>query len=375
MSKDQNVLSISIIVPVFNEAQTLKPLYYQICDVLSTIGVPYEIIFVDDGSTDGSFAVMEELYHTHQEMMTTEEPLPNDSSREFEADSSPAQYDRHPTDRNASSDDIVKSSPTSQVIVIQFRHNMGKAAALATGFAHATGDIVITMDADLQDDPHEIPQFLAKLEEGYDLVSGWKVHRQDPWSKVLLSRIFNRVVCLCTHLSLHDINCGFKAYRREVIQDLQVYGDRHRYLPILAHQNGYRVTEVPVKHHPRKFGKSKYGLGRIPRGLFDLLTILFLNRYLKRPLHFFGSLGLICLIGGMGINTYLAVLWLIQKGIGFRPLLMLGVLLMILGMQFLSIGLLGELFTNAFERIDRHYPIKTVLRQKTPPSSCKNGGS
>ena len=153
-----------------------------------------------------------------------------------------------------------------------------------------------------------------------------------------------------------------------MIQDLQVYGDRHRYLPILAHQNGYRVTEVPVKHHPRKFGKSKYGLGRIPRGLFDLLTILFLNRYLKRPLHFFGSLGLISLMGGMGINMYLAVLWLIQKGIGFRPLLMLGVLLMILGMQFLSIGLLGEMLTNAFERMDRRYPIKTVLRQKTPPS-------
>ena len=262
-----------------------------------------------------------------------------------------------------------QSQLSSDLIIIQFRHNMGKAAALAAGFTYATGDIVITMDADLQDDPGEIPQFLTKLEEGYDLVSGWKVHRQDPWSKVLLSRIFNRVVCLCTHLSLHDINCGFKAYRREVIQDLQVYGDRHRYLPILAHQNGYRVTEVPVKHHPRKFGKSKYGLGRIPRGLFDLLTILFLNRYLKRPLHFFGSLGLISLMGGMGINMYLAVLWLIQKGNWIpSPADAGGSMLMILGMQFLSIGLLGEMLTNAFERMDRRYPIKTVLRQKTPPS-------
>ena len=335
---------ISIVIPTFNEEQTLESLYHQIRSVVKGLNVASETIFIDDGSTDGSFAIIEAIYYAHQESMLAMGSLPDDSSRKCEGISADNQ-----------------SQLSSDLIVIRFRHNMGKAAALAAGFAYATGDIVITMDADLQDDPCEIPQFLAKLEEGYDLVSGWKVHRQDPWSKVLLSRIFNRVVCLCTHLSLHDINCGFKAYRREVIQDLQIYGDRHRYLPILAHQNGYQVTEVPVKHHPRKFGKSKYGLGRIPRGLFDLLTILFLNRYLKRPLHFFGSLGLISLIGGMGINTYLAVLWLIQKGIGFRPLLMLGILLMILGMQFLSIGLLGEMFTNAFERVSQHYPIKTVL--------------
>ena len=332
---------ISIVIPIFNEAESLKLLYCQIRDVLGIIGVPYEIIFVDDGSSDESFCIMEEIYRLHQEWKWT----PVDSSV-------PSSLE---TDQSSS------GAAISQIVVIQLQYNIGKSAALGVGFAHATGDIVITIDADLQDDPSEIPNLLAKLEEGYDVVSGWKVNRQDSWSKVFLSRIFNRVVSWCTHLNLHDINCGLKAYRRSAIQDFQMYGDRHRYLPILAHQNGYSVTEVPVRHHRRQFGKSKYGVGRIPRGLFDLLTILFLHRYMKRPLHLFGMVGSACLIGGGGINTYLAVLWFVQGHIGFRPLLMLGILLMIMGMQFLSIGLLGEMFSNAFERLDRHYPIKTLL--------------
>ncbi|MDE0186954.1 MAG: glycosyltransferase family 2 protein [Candidatus Poribacteria bacterium] len=331
---------ISIIVPAFNEAPTLKPLYYQICDLMGIIGSPYEMIFVDDGSTDGSFDILQEIYHFHQDGVSAEADTRCPSNKEFANIQSPA---------------------VSQVIVIQFRCNMGKAMALAAGFARARGDVVITIDADLQDDPSEIPNFLAKIEAGYDVVSGWKINRQDSWSKVLLSRLFNRVVCWFTRLNLHDINCGFKAYRRQVIQELLVYGDRHRYLPILAYQNGFRVTEVPVKHLPRQYGKSKYGIERIPRGFLDLLTILFLNRYLKRPLHFFGVLGLLCFISGIGINFYLAVLWFVQGGIGFRPLLMLGILLMILGLQFFSIGFLGEMFTNAFERINRRYPIKRVL--------------
>lgn len=330
---------ITIIAPVFNESATLKPLYHQIRDVMGIIGSPYEIIFVDDGSTDGSFSIMREIYHLHQDWVSAAMDAPSFSNHEFEG-----------------------AHVVSQVIVIQFRRNMGKATALASGFARAKGDIVITIDADLQDDSNEIPQLLAKIEEGYDVVSGWKMDRQDSLPKILLSRIFNRVVCWCTHLHLHDINCGFKAYRRAVIQELLVYGDRHRYLPILAHQNGFRVTEVPVKHLPRQYGKSKYGFERIPRGFMDLLTILFLDQYLKRPLHFFGVLGLLCLIAGTGINIYLAVLWFVQGGIGFRPLLMLGILLMILGIQFFSIGFLGEMFTNAFERLDRRYPIKKVLK-------------
>ena len=311
---------------------------------MGMIESPYEIIFVDDGSTDGSFDIMEEINNYHQEWASAVADTSSSSSRESE----------EPLVGNS-------AQMPSEVIVIQFRRNMGKAMALAAGFARASGDVVITIDADLQDEPAEIPRLLAKIEEGYDVVSGWKINRQDSWSKITLSRIFNQVVCWSTRLNLHDINCGFKAYRREVIQEFLVYGDRHRYLPILAHQNGFRVTEVPVKHQPRQNGKSKYGFERIPRGFLDLLTILFLNRYLKRPLHFFGVIGLLCLIAGTGINIYLAVLWFVKGGIGFRPLLMLGVLLMILGMQFFSIGFLGEMFTNAFERLDRRYPIKRVL--------------
>ena len=343
MERDSFPRSIAVVIPVFNEAPSLKPLYHQIRDVMRIIGAPHEIIFVDDGSTDGSFNIMAEICDLHQEWMLAETNMPNISSQE-------------------SGSNQVRSA--SQVVVIQFRRNMGKALALAAGFARASGDVVITIDADLQDDPAEIAHLLAKIEEGYDVVSGWKINRQDSWSKIMLSRIFNRVICWCTRLKLHDINCGFKAYRRQVIQELLVYGDRHRYLPILAHQNGFQVTEVSVKHQRRQYGKSKYGLERIPRGFLDLLTILFLNRYMKRPLHFFGVLGFLCLITGTGINIYLAVLWFVKGGIGFRPMLMLGILLMILGIQFFSIGFLGEMVTNAFERLDRRYPIKRVLEEK-----------
>ena len=331
---------ISIIIPTFNEAPTLESLYHQIRDVMGTIRAPYEVIFVDDGSTDGSLGILREICGIHQKWSSAATATLCPSSKELE--------NNH-------------AREATQVIVIQFRRNMGKATALAAGFARAKGEIIITIDADLQDDPGEIPSLLAKIKDGFDVVSGWKINRQDSWFKVLLSRIFNQLVCWCTRLDLHDINCGFKAYKRQVIQEILVYGERHRFLPILAHHNGFRVTEVPVKHLPRQSGKSKYGFERIPRGFLDLLTILFLNRYLKRPLHFFGVLGLLCLISGTGINIYLAVLWFVKGGIGFRPLLMLGILLMIVGMQFFSIGFLGEMFTNAFERLDRRYPIKRVL--------------
>ena len=297
---------VSVVLPVFNEAQTLKQLYQQLQIALKALSVDYELIFIDDGSTDGSFEVLQALYWEQVD--------------------------------------------DTEIKLLRFRRNRGKAAALAAGFAHVTGDAVVTMDTDLQDDPTEIPQLLAKLSEGYDLVSGWKFPRLDPLSKRLFSRIFNKVTGLLTGVDLHDINCGFKAYRAEVVKGMHLYGELHRYTPILAHQNGYRVTEVKVKHHPRRFGRSKYGWERIPRGFFDLLTVLFLTKYFQRPMHFFGVWGLFLTGIGFFINLYLAILWFIEGGIGFRPLLMFGILLMVLGGQFFSIGLLGEMLTHAISR-------------------------
>ena len=228
--------------------------------------------------------------------------------------------------------------------VIHFKRNQGKAEALMAGFAAATADIVITMDADLQDDPSEIPKLIETLNnENYDVVSGWKYPRKDPIEKRAFSFVFNRVTAFSTGVKLHDMNCGFKAYRAEVVKELYLYGDLHRYIPILAHQAGYKVGEVKVRHHPRRFGVSKYGFKRIPKRFFDLFTVLFLTKYLKRPLHVFGTIGAAVASIGILIGFYLAVLWVMKGGVGFRPLLMLSVLMIILGIQFFSIGLLGEL--------------------------------
>jgi len=351
----QTESKISIIIPVLNEAPSLKTLYSQIRDVMTEMGNPYEVIFVDDGSTDDSFEVMKEIYllsKKENDSLTSAELKPQALMRTVNLSSCSGQ----------SYSQLLKRNNNAQITVIQFRRNMGKAAALAAVFANATGDIIITMDADLQDDPAEIPNFVAKIHEGYDVVSGWKFHRKDSLSKVALSKIFNQVTCLATRLKLHDINCGFKAYRLEVIRDIQVYGELHRYLPILAHQKGYRIAEIKVQHHPRQFGRSKYSIGRIPKGFYDLLTVLFLTKYINRPMHVFGTFGIGCIISGTFINLYLAILWVLQGGIGFRPLLMLGILLMILGAQFFSVGLLGEMFINRFEAFQQKYPIKTILK-------------
>ncbi len=222
------------------------------------------------------------------------------------------------------------------------------------GFAAAIGDIVITMDADLQDDPSEIPKLVEALNnENYDIISGWKYPRKDPLEKRMFSFVFNRVTAFFTGVELHDMNCGFKAYRAEVVKELYLYGDLHRYIPILAHQEGYKVGEVKVRHHPRRFGVSKYGFKRIPKGFFDLFTVLFLTKYLKRPLHVFGTIGVIVAFIGVLIGLYLAVLWSMEGGVGFRPLLMLSVLMIILGIQFFSIGLLGELVIGLISRLER----------------------
>ncbi len=253
------------------------------------------------------------------------------------------------------------STPVFRVHVIHFKRNQGKAEALIAGFAASTGEIVITMDADLQDDPGEIPKLLETLDsESYDVVSGWKYPRKDPLEKRAFSFVFNRVTAFFTGVKLHDMNCGFKVYRAEVVKELHIYGDLHRYIPILAHQAGYKIGEVKVRHHPRRFGVSKYGFNRIPKGFFDLFTVLFLTKYLKRPLHVFGTIGGIVAFIGILIGLYLAVLWTVEGGVGFRPLLMLSVLMVILGVQFFSIGLLGELVIGLISRLERR-----VLGEKT----------
>jgi glycosyltransferase involved in cell wall biosynthesis len=273
----------------------------------------YEILFIDDGSTDGSLAKLKELRNRDR-----------------------------------------------QVKIVSFRKNYGKSAALSQGFKLAAGEIIITMDADLQDDPEEIPNLIDKINSGFDMVSGWKKKRNDPLSKTIPSKLFNRTTAILTGIRIHDFNCGLKAYRREVVKEIPVYGELHRYLPVLAHWLGYQVGEIVVKHHARRFGKTKYGLRRFFDGFFDLLTVLFLTRYRQKPMHLFGLLGLITFLLGSLILAYLTVLWFIGPGIGNRPLLFLGILLVIVGMQSFSIGLIGEMITNARDEV-RIYSVKEQL--------------
>jgi glycosyltransferase involved in cell wall biosynthesis len=292
-----SAVEVTVVLPVLNETESLPPLYRELTDTLEALGRSYELIFVDDGSTDGSFATLEKLHRQ---------------------------------------DDRVR--------VIRLRRNFGKAAALGAGFAEARGEAVVTLDADLQDDPAELPRLLARLEDGCDLVSGWKQDRRDPRSKTWPSRVFNRVTGALTGLPLHDFNSGFKVYRREVVQELPLYGELHRFIPALAAWRGFQVAEVPVRHRPRRFGRSKYGSARLWRGFLDLMTILFLTRYTRRPLHLFGGLGLVTSAAGLGVNVYLTALWLGgARPIGGRPLLAFGVLCVLVGIQFFSVGLLSEL--------------------------------
>ena len=302
----KTIPDISIVVPLYNEQESLTELHQKIKSVIHEMNKSYEIIFIDDGSTDDSGTVLEQLY-----------------------------------------------SENRNVKYIQFRKNYGKSAGLAAGFKAASGQFVITMDADLQDDPDEIPHLLAKLEEGYDLVSGWKKVRHDPFIKRNTSKIYNLFTSAFSGIRLHDFNCGLKAYRLDVVKSMSVYGEMHRYLPVIAHQNGFRVTEMPVKHHPRKFGSSKFGIARFARGAFDLMTITFLTRYKKRPLHLFGLLGLSSFSLGFIVLVILTYQRLFMSMyLSNRPLLFLGVLLTIVGIQFFSIGLLGEMITDIHQDKD-----------------------
>lgn len=312
-SPKETGVQVSIVVPLFNERENLKPLWAMIQEAMAPLDKRHEVIFVDDGSTDGSFQVLERLH-----------------------------------------------SENGNVKVIQFRKNHGKSAALAIGFEQACGDAIITMDADLQDDPSEIPNLLSKLQEGYDLVSGWKFKRHDPLSKTIPSRLFNKVTSLISGIKIHDFNCGLKVYRKEVTESIRVYGELHRYLPVLAHWKGFKIGEIRVRHHPRLHGKSKFGLSRFLNGFLDLLTVTFLTKYVRRPLHLFGLLGLVLFLGGLVINLYLTYLWFHKVGIGHRPLLFLGVLLVIVGVQFILMGLIGEMITSQGRDKDA-YSIRRML--------------
>jgi glycosyltransferase involved in cell wall biosynthesis len=293
---------ISVVVPVYNEEPSLRDLVDELAQALDALGEAWEVIVVDDGSTDGTFATLAQL-----------------------------------------------NSERPGVRVVRLRRNAGKAAALDAGFTEAEGNVVVTIDGDGQDDPAEIAALLTKLDEGYDLVAGWKSTRRDPFARRFVSRIFNGVTGRVSGLRLHDMNCGLKAMRAEVLEDIRLYGELHRFLPVLAHYRGFRVTETPVNHRQRRHGRSRYGLERYVRGFLDLLTVTFMGRYRHRPLHLFGSFGLLLGAIGLAVLVYLTVLKASGEAIGHRPLLTLGVLLVVVGIQFLSLGLLSELITSHHE--------------------------
>jgi glycosyltransferase involved in cell wall biosynthesis len=306
---------VSIVVPLYNEEESLRELTQKIVSVMTGMRTSYEIIFVDDGSTDESFRVLKEL-----------------------------------------------RAKNRAIKVIRFRRNFGKSAALSVGFREALGKFVVTMDADLQDDPEEIPGLLHALDDRYDLISGWKKERHDPITKTIPSRFFNFVTRVMTGIPIHDFNCGLKAYRGEVVKELNVYGELHRYIPVLAHYAGYRVGEKIVQHHPRKYGHTKFGISRFFRGFLDLLTVLFTTRYIRRPLHLFGVWGIISFAIGLAIDVYLSVEWILGRtSLSNRPLFMVGFLFIIIGIQFVSIGLLGEMITRQ-QRSDEGYSIRDVLK-------------
>ncbi|MCD4847421.1 MAG: glycosyltransferase family 2 protein [Candidatus Aegiribacteria sp.] len=298
---------VSIVIPAFNEEESIIELVGEITSHFTDI--PHEIIIVDDGSTDLTWENVKQL------------------SLEY---------------------------PVSG---LRFSNNQGKAAALAAGFQESRGKYVATLDADLQDDPTEITAMIQLMEkDGFDLVSGWKRDRKDPTGKTLPSKFFNFTVRLTTGVKLHDFNCGLKVYTRNVAKNLELYGEMHRYTPVLAAQQGFSVGEKIVHHRPRKYGKTKYGMARFFRGYSDLLTVLFLHRYSHRPLHFFGGIGTFLAFIGFGISVYMTVLWFSGESIGQRPLLLLGVLLLVVGFQFISLGLLGEMFLKLFS--GSHYSIR-----------------
>jgi len=311
---------LSLVIPVYNEHESLPVLHEKITEVMASLSIEWECVFIDDGSSDGSTDILLQLQ----------------------------QADPH-------------------VVVVIQRRNFGKSLALNVGFEVAEGDVIITMDADLQDEPTEIPRLLVKLDEGYDVVSGWKKDRQDPISKTLPSKVANGMTALLTGVKLNDMNSGFKAYRTDCVRSLQLYGDLHRYIPALAEDAGFQIAEIPVTHHKRKFGKSKYGPGRLLSAGFDLMTVVFLSRYSRRPLHLFGGTGAALFMSGLLLNLVLTIQWLGGEVLSSRPALILGVLLMVMGVQLLTIGLLAELLVSYIQRNED--PLNTVRKVHRPTHS------
>jgi hypothetical protein len=320
---------LTVVVPAMNEEGNISALHRATADVLEAMDITFELILVDDGSTDGTWRAIEAL-----------------------------------------------SAQDRRVVGLRHRRNFGKARALATGFSVAGGELVLTMDADLQDDPAEIPRFLAKLDEGFDLVSGWKQRRQDPLGKTLPSRVFNAVVRTVSGVPLHDFNCGFKIYRADVVRDIRLYGELHRFTPVLAHAEGFRVGELAVRHHPRRWGTSKYGWSRLIKGFLDLLTVTFLTEYRQRPMHVLGVPGVVALATGGLIGLWLTAEKILSgASIGNRPLLLLAVLLVLVGAQFFGLGLLGELLVHgehAHDNASRSAPVRQSVgleSARSPESS------
>lgn len=305
---------VSVVIPLLNEEESLRELHEQLKNVLSRIGGNYELIFVDDGSTDNSFKVLRELRQ-----------------------------------RN------------NRVKAVRFRRNYGKSAALAVGFQKAQGDFVITMDADLQDDPAEIPNIIRELKGGLDVVSGWKKKRKDPLGKTIPSKFFNFVTAKVTGINIHDFNCGLKGYKNDVIKSVNVYGELHRYIPALAHWLGFKVGETVVNHRPRKFGKTKFGMARYSRGFLDLLTVVFTTRYVSRPLHLFGGWGIVSSMAGLFISLWLAYeKYFNGQPLSNRPLFIVALIMIIVGVQFVSMGLLGELITRN-QQMEREYSVREEI--------------
>jgi glycosyltransferase involved in cell wall biosynthesis len=315
---------ISIVIPVFDEKESLPLLHEEIAGVIHGSGIECEAIFVDDGSRDGSWEVIAGL-----------------------------------------------ARKASWVKGIRFRRNFGKAAALSAGFHAARGDLVMTLDADLQDDPAEIPRFLAAL-NGHDVISGWKRIRHDPWHKVWPSRVFNRLVSWLTGVKLHDHNCGIKCFRAEVFKEIRLYGELHRFIPVLAAARGFRVGEIEVRHRPRRFGKSKFGVRRFYKGFLDLLTVKFLTGYGQRPLHLLGAIGMASFLLGIAGMVFLAGTWIVRlwdpeiTPLHQRPLLIYSAAALLLGAQMMSIGFLAEMITAFYGRDEDSYSIAEQTHVETP---------